>query len=452
MPYNEKNGFFESGAFIALISVTAYAGWATDSALAVTVFFACVTGLAAFTAKTASAFIPPLMLATFVFGDKESLASGEIVPFIAAALISVLLFAFIFCLRRKRSFRLTPAVYGLCALFVSALLGGVFNSALKSPLYLIGVGATAAILIAYSVIHSADTEFRPLFTARCFAGAAFAVTLEVWTYYLKSPDILTAMTKKYLNLGWGIGNNAALVLLFSVPFILYLAVKSKRPGFYVLLLASVSVTIVFCFSRGCIIILLISALPLVVYAVSKAVNPVSLSLWFLVSAVTIALVAYALWEPLSETVVRFLSRSPGDNGRFALWRRAAEDWINGGIVVGAGFGYGSKLSGAVFFNWYHSSFMQALSNLGLIGLAAFCFHTVTRYRPLINKGSLFSVMALASSLMSGIYGLIDVTYYTPYYLIPMLILLSASENMTNAVPKAIGGFETIWKKSAITVR
>ncbi|MCL2630154.1 MAG: O-antigen ligase family protein, partial [Firmicutes bacterium] len=123
--------------------------------------------------------------------------------------------------------------------------------------------------------------------------------------------------------------------------------------------------------------------------------------------------------------------STGDRGRWALWDSALAHFRGGNWFFGRGFFYGSALAHDVpdkpFMLNYHNQFLQALSNLGVIGLIFFSVHFFQRYFYLIKKRTAFSASALFAILFMDGYGLVDVTYFALYYLAPMLIIFLMSE-------------------------
>ena len=74
--------------------------------------------------------------------------------------------------------------------------------------------------------------------------------------------------------------------------------------------------------------------------------------------------------------------------------------------------------------WYHSSILDILASLGIIGLVTFGIHFVQKYKYLFNNKMFHFLLGF---LLSELYGLIDVNYFNFMYLFIYVLILSTLE-------------------------
>lgn len=367
------------------------------------------------------------MSAVFTFNDARLFEKTFTVIITASAGAFALIGTVIFVVKNKIPFRFRAPSVGLFAMLIAGLLGGITTGYFGSTGYLLGLLATGAPFVAVLIIANAFSG-EDLTRELSIAATAVCVVLiaQTLTFYLSADDVIQSMLKKNLDVGWGISNNVALVLLFLSPFSLSLAQKSDIPFVPTTIFALSSATILFTFSRGCIIIMMLTGLAAAVYTVVKAKKRLQVILTFAGTAVISAVAVLAAKDVLAPVIKLLAEKGLTDNGRYDLWLEAIDDWLNSSLASGAGFGYGSPYSGWNYFKWYHSSPLQALANFGIIGLSAFLTHIIQRGVYLVRLPHGFRFYAVISAIGAGAYGLIDVTYFTPYFLFPMIIILAVT--------------------------
>lgn len=409
--------------------------WAFNQPLIALGIFAVIILIMGVTQKSLSGILPILGTTTFIFSDLSTIESTANIIAIIGILLVIIVSGIIFTKKNQLKLKFSPLLVGFVLLFIASFLGGITTGThFGSASWLIGTGITLGILLIYFVLSNVVKTYTPVTFAKVFVIIAIVMVSETWIFYFRQELMIDSMIWKTIHLGWGIGNNVGLVLIFSIPFVLYVAMKSKYASVVYILLYFLTVATVFAvMSRGSIIILAVCIVPMTLYAIRCARRPMLMSIYFAVFLTISIILAYSFLRDDLETVINSLQNlGLSDRGRIALWKQALVDFNNSNIIFGAGFGFNSKLDASgTYINWYHNPYIQMLSNLGALGLIAFLVHIGQRYYYMVKKRTKFSLAAFYGSIMSGLYGLIDVTYFIPCFLAPMLLVTLMMELSIN---------------------
>ena len=86
------------------------------------------------------------------------------------------------------------------------------------------------------------------------------------------------------------------------------------------------------------------------------------------------------------------------------------------------------------FEWAHCTFLQAAFCFGIIGLIAMIYHMIEKYFTCLKKINLEKSTLIAAYLISGTYGLFDVSYFFINYMILLLITFIMSDEYIETIP------------------
>lgn len=437
----KKKGFFESGAYVALVAVGALTAWATGYAAVLIGLFGILFLAIGATQTSTIGYFPLFATATFAVSDVAFVTEGItgllVIGFaVSAAMVGTV----INVIRNRRRPRLSLQTAGLVAMLIAALIGGTANGMAGSPNHLLGIAATGGMLAVYGMLAAGGMPYRPRYFAGTLVSVGVLLAAETLIYYLRQEDALQSMLRKSIDLGWGISNNIGLVVVLIMPLALYLASESRVPLVWYLVYALLALTVLFSFSRGSILAMIFLVVPSLCGSVRLAAKPrfAGASVLIVLAAGVAAAWVFAdrLGEIFSEMIYGV---GMDDNGRIELWKEGIRVFLDHNRWTGAGFGFGSsfEVDGAErFFRWYHNAPLQMLSNFGIVGLGCFAFHIATRYTAMFRKRSKFGLFVFWGALAGGMYGMIDVTYYTVYYLLPVVLTMVALDAL-NRHPEAL---------------
>jgi len=245
-------------------------------------------------------------------------------------------------------------------------------------------------------------------------------------------------------LGWGLCNEAGIMICFALPFVFYEIIKSNNPIISALAITKAFIAMVgilLTTSRGAFLFGAIEFVTLtilmVIFSKKKITNIVFYLLFVLLGCLFIHL-NYG-FDKLFEDIKNYIFHNGmSDNGRKELWDRAIKCWSESPKNKIFGSGIVSEIEKRFSFNGddnvyivYHSTFFETLAMGGIVGVCALCFHFFEKYKQLWKKEIPFVLVMLVGYLIVDAYGMIDNTYGMYYYMIPLVILMAALDNDRN---------------------
>ncbi len=219
-------------------------------------------------------------------------------------------------------------------------------------------------------------------------------------------------------------NNLSNMLLMSMPFAFYMALKSKFPGTLMVIGTLQYVALVYSYSRGGILFGSMM-FPLVV----------ATTFWFgkhlrlhLIAVLSLFggyfLYVMNVWlEPIPELIDRLEARirEATDNPDYSRWRLMRYAWENFQQypIFGTGLGASTANHGynpaTMSMYWYHSTVAQVIGSMGLIGVAAYGYQEWIRIKTMFARFSPFNVYVLLSFIGFASYSLVNVGYHAPFF-------------------------------------
>ena len=237
------------------------------------------------------------------------------------------------------------------------------------------------------------------------------------------PDWINNISKLWFDLGWGICNEASILICMSFPFIVYRIYSSKEKVWFSLMLFISVLGLIFTFSRGGY---LFGALELLALAIFLGIYEKKRYVFWGTFTLITAVLAY--FTIRYDLISKVFSSGFDDSSRFMLFEEAFNlfklNFRN--IVFGSGFV--SRIDGANRLVVYHSTFFEALALGGSAMIISLLVHCWLKYIPLFKKKGVFMIIMLIGFISVDLYGMIDNTYFMYYYMIPLVIILAAMDN------------------------
>lgn len=352
-------------------------------------------------------------------------------------------------IRMRLKWKIGPFFFGLAALGASCLLGGFgkWEYYFWPQLVIVSL-VVGGILFLYIFLTS-----MPRISLRKFAWIMVAlglfISFQSMTYWLSSPNIKEALLTKQLTAGWGISNNIAVILLLLLPFLFYfmLTYRKWKSLLFMLLAVGEMGIIGLSYSRGGIAAMLFMTILAYIYCAIKTKE----RKWFFLTSSAILLVIIALF-----LVFRFCY--PGAFQRFTKLLFSRLEGLNGRIPIykaflramKKNFMFGNGLFGPFYFSvdvpqgayqWGHNTLLHTFYTLGLTGILAIFYHFYEKYNYLWKtRKSLFSVVVFLSFFGSGLYGLIDISYFFINYMVLFILILSVLPSLEKEVETCENSF------------
>lgn len=446
---NKIQNFLDSKLYIPIVCIISFAFWliaflskheVLDIELITKVenislvVFGIITAILLIFFKNTFYFIPWVIFVPFVFARPFDALTIPKCIFIGLGLMAVGLILNIIIYKPK--FKLGQFFWGLLILCIAFVLGGIN---VKTDNYVLQLFLTSLCVVAFLCIYcliASSTKVKFDEIARLFTYLGIFLVMQLAVFFWIQEDIFHAFLHKLTNVGWGISNNIALMLLFTFPFTLYLSFTKKTfmSAIYSVITYAQIVGIVITYSRGAIIALTIGIVLLIPFVLWKAEDRITLSvsivLLFVFSIVFIMQFKNNRPEEYQK-IYDIITKIDFDNfnGRTPIYEeciQALKDYpIFGKGVLST---FEQNASGDVVYEWGHSTILQTVRTMGTVGCIAMIIHLVQKYFVLLKRPTTWKIMVGASFAISGLYGLFDVSYYFINYMIPLILGMALLES------------------------
>lgn len=341
--------------------------------------------------------------------------------------VAALIYRFI---RNLRNVKNTYALPGLVAVAVAVSVGGLFSitpAEYCNPDALLCVlGLGVAVIAVYFLVKGSAPVQRDYCVADRVAMAMYLIGVFIAFLILRlfiiDPGLLENENVGLLLSSTAIWrNSAATVVVMSLPFIFYFAVKHHP----IHLLSAVLVygAAVISGSRGAAVCGAITFLMCVIYLLYYRKK---MRLPILIAGVACLAAAFVFRGAIIDFCTSFLRFSFDweelmQEARVQYIFRSVEDFLEAPIF-GRGFAYtGNTDINEQAANWYHSLFPQLFGGLGIVGVLAYGYQFFLRVRLLAAAPrEPFSVALILAYVGALIYSQIDPGIFSPY---PFAILL-----------------------------
>lgn len=382
--------FFNSYCFYAFETIAACLFAATGKEVAGAVCFVCLICVILLVCDDILPTLPPfLLLSAFVTNCYDSF--DIFFPYIKYAPAAALCLIFHFTAYR-RPVRTGISAYGILAVGVAIVLGGIGRFTLKDYVYgayyVLGLGF--GMLATYYLMKSqlsADRNYdlRARFSVIMILLGLLCTFIVAFGYYKNYRNIITGL----YSLGFS-RNNISTLLMFAMPFPLFLAKKCPwiailTPVFY----AAIAVTT----SRGG---LLGGSAELILCCVYWIFSGKKRLLRILLCVVSVLLV-FILFGRVIINVIE--NRILADDvitkdARYKMLLQSIEKFKKNPLV---GFGildediYYASFKKKGSMSWYHMMIPQIVGSMGLVGIAAYGFQFVGRCRLIFKNPCAWSL-------------------------------------------------------------
>lgn len=460
--------YFEH-VYILLLAILGVAAWYQFSIIGLVILI-CLTAVMLFLTADTYYIIPNITYAIFMISNGVS-SSDIPVPLIVLA--GVLLFILVlFTIFKGFKIKKMKSALGLLLIGIGLLIpiiwGNKYIKEENSVFYFLYIAGILYFLVYFVFINGMEKRsLKMISLTMSFLGVllAFECFLHVFrsSYNLdfsllwagvKSGDIFS----KWYYLGWGLCNEAGIMMCFSLPFTFYLLAKDDSvllviKNILVILITLIGVLLTT--SRGSYLcaglISVVSVVMLFINAKKKVFMRV-----LILSCLAVAIILFFSFHnytfPFCEKMIDIVfDKGLDNNGREELWEASANMFINSPIIekiFGSGYAsvqgdtnsaVGPQLTPIVM----HSTLWQTLTCSGIFGIIALAYHFFSKYHNLFMlEDKKFVVYLFMGFLAVDLYGFIDNTYHMYYYMIPLAITLAAIDNnMYYLEPKYVLKYE-----------
>ena len=343
---------------------------------------------------------------------------------------------------KKLSLKKTPMLAASLAFSAALLLNGVFGDGWTVQNLLFGF-ANAFLysfffIFLYYAFEEEGAEELSKYIAYISMLIALVICGELIHLFITSDDIIVdgSINKVGVALGWGIWNLIAVSLAVLIPMMFYGMMHNRYPWLYFAVATLTYIMSILTMSRNALIF---STLIYAVCIIISCFLGKNKRVFRMVTAVGVVCVISAVvifWGKISVVLADYLERGFSDNGRYALWSAAFENFLSS-PVFGNGF-YSFEVDTAVFGplpKMAHNTVLELLSATGVVGLLSYGYYRVKSLLPAVCRPSVMKLMLSLSIIVLILESLLDNfvfnIYPMFYYTLVLVALHKAAEEDKN---------------------
>ncbi len=368
----------------------------------------------------------------FIFVNGELAATADINIGLIIGTVLLLITLIVFWIRNRIKPKVGQFGVNFMVLAILGMLPLLWNRPTTTTFYFLYFAWAAYFFVYIFCFSSLKMDIKEEFSY-VMEGLLLLLSLECMLSVGRLIE-LKANLREIYSLGWGICNEAGIMLCVSVPFVFYLfydriRIKNKEWIVHFLVLLFGIGGIMATLSRGTILFAGIEFVILILYSMIHAK----------LYKTTAVLCIFGFFICLFLMVWKFdffmnhLMDIIDDNGRFELYDKALAIIRRSPLyfLFGAGFAFDVDYKGAVFV--CHSTIYETLASMGIIGLAVILWHFALKYKLVLKNGDYFNRIMFIGFVVVDIYGLIDNTYHMYYYMIVLALILAVVERANREV-------------------
>lgn len=375
--------------------------------------------------------IPVITFVPFMFSHPFDVYTSPVCLYIAIAILAFGLIIHFIRFRTKLKFG--HFLGGIILLGIGMMFGGInVKTDTRWINFLIVSGCVMGFIVLY-VFLSSTIKISYENIARLMTYLGIILVMQSVSYYMVKPGGISNLFSKGMNVGWGISNNVALILLFTSPFTLYLAISNEKKKCITYLLITILqfIIIVMTYSRGAILSLAIGICFMLPISIIKAADRKTFVKVILIS-IGVVVVGFVLFLILYK---EYASKFFGElfrinlkdyNGRGPIYEQCIAI-IKQYPIFGRGILSNFNESGT--YIWGHSTYLQTAMTMGFVGVVLITIHMIQKYFYLARNIKLWQITTIFGLAMSDFYGLFDVSYYFVNYMLILVIVLVSIEGL-----------------------
>lgn len=293
------------------------------------------------------------------------------------------------------------------------------------------------LLFALLCINLEKKSFSIIVYAFSWISILIVYELAVTLYECYLTNTSRNILSWWYYIGWGLCNEAGIVLCFILPFVFYELYSAKKTSITLLITLKIFIIlfgILITGSRGALLfgaiefILLFAAI-IILKTPQKSFKLSSIILISLIGLMGILTYTnYGLFDDIMDGI---FSVKLDDLGRKEIWAGGIDCWSKNARNIFFGSGIISEIKElslyrgtAESFVVYHSTTIEIMVSAGLIGLIGLGIHFAEKYAQLKGKGLSLMLIFGAGYFVVDLYGLIDNTYGMYYYMVPLVIIMA----------------------------
>lgn len=437
LKFNKKipfflKAFFYSDAYLAVLAILIFTSWITGMPIIGLVSIVVFATVILISIDDVLPIFPLFAMAASCISDNVNLEQYFQFVYLLIPLVIALVFHIIYY---RKKFVFGKMFLPQTILSVAMFIGGC--TVISKEHYLGALLYTALLSIGVFVIYIFFRNYlrknniipAKEYFAKTMMYTGVLITIQIIIYYIRLNVPPTEWAGVNVDLGWGISNNIATLLVLTAPLAFYFAADKKYVFCYLACGIFQYIGLFLTFSRGGILFGVIVMLAVVVFSILKAKKRKVLLLTYLGCIVVLLILYFVNFNFINDAIKSLLGQGFGSSGRKEIYEEALECFAKYPIF-GAGMGFHGTsyhLGRVSNFFWFHSTFFQTIASMGLFGLFAQVYFYITRYKIFASnlKNDKFNLFWLLSMIGFELYSLFDTATFIPFPFMTFIMIANA---------------------------
>lgn len=324
---------------------------------------------------------------------------------------------------RGKKFHVSLVFVSVCLLSAAYILNGVFSEEHASDDLLYGVILAATLLPLYALLSCTVTVNEKNINKVCTGFFIFSLVLvvEVAVTILQSGLTVESLNlgtvRNFMKFGWGMWNNAGMLLVICIAPVMYLSLKRRGGALYVVWATIICFAVIATTSRqsylGALMAFGISGVYMFVKSRGRNSNRVAFVLMIIIWLALFILLAYHYGDDIINILKFGLFDSDGEysaSGRMDLITIAWENFLKSPLF---GVGFYADNTADIYYtsmswfpHFYHNTIAQVMASCGIAGLLVYVFHrivTVIAFFKTRSTGKFFVGISMLAYLVMGLF-------------------------------------------------
>ncbi len=433
--FTKKKYFNE--VYSALLAGLTIIGWKWNSMLGMVVML--VSAMIVLILTKDLVFVIPNTI-YFIFMINTGFSNNRIpIPIIVLG-IGYAIVLFLFAFKDGIHLHKMKSLYGLLGMAIINIIP-IFWSKMIQPgnevYYFLYFGNLGYVLLYFILANGIKRDGIHI-VATSMSFLAIILTFECAFKVWELKDTVESILQLAYYLGWGLCNEAGIMICVSIPFIFYLLGTEEKLGGmlyqHVKLLVAI-IGLILTTSRGSYLFGFIEIGILYIVLLFTAKNARVYQNLFLVFGLFVITLMVCYKDEVIRVVdhIRHLVFTQGfdDNGRKELWIEGYSQWNKTTVtkIFGAGM-VSCLMESTTALGWmkvpvvFHSTIIETLAAGGIIGFLFLSLHFYQKYKNLKQCNPLFFITIGVGYVIVDLYGLIDNTYHMYYFMLPMAVIFA----------------------------
>ena len=355
-----------------------------------------------------------------LYPQKEGfLLQGATLYTLVFLLAIVFAFALLLFIRRCKKYpgilKKLPLLPSAILLSVAFLMNGAFSPSWTVPSLLYGVSqiVTFFVIFYFFFVGLRGEKLDEVVDYFAYVTAIMAVILILQTGYLYASveDLFagSAVIKFKIDYAWGNSNTAGQQMVMTLPMLFFGVMKGKRPFVYY----TIAVLIVICcgvtLSRNALLLSVLGFVLLSVISCFTGGAKKQMRVVFPIIVLCIMGGVVLLWGEISQVFTRYFELGFSDAGRYDLWKRGFEAFLEAPVFGKGFFGVfpGETQRNQIFPILVHNTPIELLCASGLFGLLAYLVYRINSFKHFVRRPSLAKTLLGLSILTVVLSSLLD---------------------------------------------